>query len=61
MFRKGYSKPITTALLGGVFCASVAGVLAIRRYFVFKNLKEEIGSIPWDTKDVTWKHYFKPY
>jgi len=58
---KNYSKLTTTAIAGGVLCTAVAGVLAIRRYFVLKDLKEELGSIPWDTKDVTWRHYFKGY
>ena len=61
MSIKDYSKLTTTAIVGGVLCASVASVLAIRRYFILKDLKEELGHIPWDTKKVTWKHYFKGY
>ena len=61
MFIKDYSKLTTTAIVGGVLCASVASALAIKRHFFLKDLKEELGLIPWDTEDVTWKHYFKSY
>jgi len=61
MSIKNDSNLITTAIVGGVLCASVASALAIRRYFVIKDLKEELGMIPWDTKKVTWRHYFKTY
>ena len=61
MSIKNDSKLSTTAIVGGVLCASVASVLAIRRYFVIKDLKEELGMIPWDTEKVTWRHYFKTY
>lgn len=53
-------RPVITALIGGTVVASVAA-LALKRYFVFKNLKEEITSIPWDKEEVTWKHFFKKY
>ena len=53
-------RPFITALIGGTVVASVVAV-AVKRYFRFKDLKEEITSIPWDTKKVTWKHYFKKY
>ena len=55
------SKLTKTVIASSVLCASVASVLAIRRYFVIKDLKEELGMIPWDTKEVTWKHFFKKY
>jgi hypothetical protein len=58
---KNNSKLTSAAIVSGMLCASVAGTLAIRRYLFLKDLKEELGSIPWDTKDVTWKHYFKSY
>ena len=61
MFIKNYSKLTTTAIVCSAVCASVASIFAIRRYFVLKDLKEEVGSIPWDTEEVTWKHYFKTY
>jgi len=61
MSIKSYSKLNTTAIVGGALCASVASIFAIRRYFVLKSLKEELGIIPWDTEKITWKHYFKTY
>jgi len=61
MSIKSYSKLTTTAIAGGVLCVSIASIFAIRRYFVLKDLKEDLGIIPWDTKDVTWRHYFKVY
>ena len=61
MSIKNKSKLTTAAIVSGVLCASVAGAVAIKRYFILKDLKEELGHIPWDTKKVTWKHYFKGY
>ena len=45
MSIKNDSNLITTAIVGGVLCASVASALAIRRYFVIKDLKEEIHAL----------------
>jgi len=60
MSIKYYSK-LTTAIVGGVLCASVAGALAVKRHLFLKELKQDLGLIPWDTEEVTWKHYFKSY
>ena len=48
-------------IAGGVLAASVATALAVKRYFAFKDLKNEVDAIPWDAEKVTWKHYFIKY
>ena len=55
------SKLAKTVIASSVLCASVASIFALKRYFVLKDLKEELGSIPWEKKEVTWKHFFKSY
>ena len=51
----------TAASIGGAVVASVACAVALKRFISFKELKDEINSIPWDTKSVTWKDYFFGY
>ena len=58
---KDCSKLTTTALVGGMLCASLAGLVAIKRYLDIRDLKKELNNIPWDTKEVTWKHFFRKY
>ena len=46
----------------GLLIIAVAGIAAAtKRHFLLKDLKKELNYIPWDTKEVTWKHYFKSY
>jgi hypothetical protein len=48
-------------LTGGMVFASIATALAVKRYFFYRELKNDIALIPWDKESVTWKHYFRKY
>ena len=48
-------------LTGGMVFASIATALAVKRYFFYRELKNEVAIIPWDKEAVTWKHYFLKY
>ena len=61
MSTKNKSKLTTAAIVSGVLCASVAGLVAIKKYLDIRDLKKELNHIPWDTKEVTWKHFFREY
>ena len=50
----------TVALIGGAVAASVVCV-AIKRYISLRELRRELNTIPWDTKEVTWRDYVTGY